>query len=318
MPSVWVGLMCGLAAGAFWGASFLIPKLFPGLSPGDLALARSLGFASLSFFVLWRQRQMRIVGSAHWPKALVLSLASCSLYYFVLSYSIRLAGALLASLISGLLPLTISIASQDRVARPRQFRLSLALIFAGVAVLNMGDLFVLENEASRNAGFILGFLLSIVALGMWTSFAVQNGRFLKAHSEISSSTWAACLGIYAFISVLPLTAIEHLGPGSLPFPPAGADYWKSFLLAACLLGFGCSFMASLLWNRASQRLPTALLGQLIVSETLFALLYAFAYEKRLPSATEALSIVLLITGVTFGIRSFLEPKKRFPELSQAQ
>ncbi len=43
--------------------------------------------------------------------------------------------------------------------------------------------------------------------------------------------------------------------------------------------------------------PLTLSGQMIVFETLFALLYAFVYEGRLPRGSEVLAVVLLVTGV---------------------
>jgi drug/metabolite transporter (DMT)-like permease len=49
-------------------------------------------------------------------------------------------------------------------------------------------------------------------------------------------------------------------------------------------------------------LPLTLSGQLIVFETLFALLYGFVYDARLPRPLEAAAIVLLIAGVMWSVR----------------
>jgi drug/metabolite transporter (DMT)-like permease len=86
------------------------------------------------------------------------------------------------------------------------------------------------------------------------------------------------------------------------------DQLMSFLLWTAVIGLGSSWIATLLWNKASQSLPTSLTGQLIVSETVFSLLYGFFYEKRLPAIWESISIVLIILGVFLSIRSFKEPK----------
>jgi drug/metabolite transporter (DMT)-like permease len=59
-----------------------------------------------------------------------------------------------------------------------------------------------------------------------------------------------------------------------------------------------------LWNRASHLLPAALAGQFIVFETLAALLYAYLWYRRWPSAVEAAGIVLLVLGVALGVRAF--------------
>ena len=60
------------------------------------------------------------------------------------------------------------------------------------------------------------------------------------------------------------------------------------------------------WNRASQRLPTALAGQLIVFETLAALGYAFMLRGEPPAAATLAGITLLVIGVLLGVRAFAE------------
>ncbi|RBF04126.1 EamA/RhaT family transporter, partial [Xanthomonas oryzae pv. oryzae] len=52
-----------------------------------------------------------------------------------------------------------------------------------------------------------------------------------------------------------------------------------------------------LWNRASRVLPLTLVGQMIVFETVFALLYGFAWEMRLPTPLELAAIACLLVGV---------------------
>ena len=62
-------------------------------------------------------------------------------------------------------------------------------------------------------------------------------------------------------------------------------------------GFG-----TLCWNEASQRLPTTLVGQLIVFETLAALAYAFVLRGQWPPAMTAAGVVLLVAGVLWALR----------------
>ena len=49
------------------------------------------------------------------------------------------------------------------------------------------------------------------------------------------------------------------------------------------IGLLSSWLGTLCWNEASQRLPPTLAGQLIVFETLSALAYAFALRGEWPS-----------------------------------
>ena len=59
---------------------------------------------------------------------------------------------------------------------------------------------------------------------------------------------------------------------------------------------------TLCWNELSQRLPTALAGQLIVFETLAALTYAFILRGAWPEPVTLLGIGLLIAGVMRAVR----------------
>jgi drug/metabolite transporter (DMT)-like permease len=73
------------------------------------------------------------------------------------------------------------------------------------------------------------------------------------------------------------------------------------------LGLLASWLGGLCWNEASQRLPTALVGQLIVFETLAALAYAFALRGSVPPPPTVAGIVLLGAGVFWALRTRPEP-----------
>jgi hypothetical protein len=57
-----------------------------------------------------------------------------------------------------------------------------------------------------------------------------------------------------------------------------------------------------LWNIASRKVPLTLSGQLILFETLFALLYGFIYKQQLPQPLEIAAMVLLTLGVMWSLR----------------
>lgn len=68
-------------------------------------------------------------------------------------------------------------------------------------------------------------------------------------------------------------------------------------------GFGLTWLATVLWNMASQRLSASLCGQLIVSETLFALLYSFAWDGQWPTPIQLCACVLFTLGILASIRA---------------
>lgn len=72
----------------------------------------------------------------------------------------------------------------------------------------------------------------------------------------------------------------------------------------------CSWVGALCWNVASQRLPTVILGPLIVFETLAGLLYTFTRQQMPPLMTLS-GIALLVIGVVIAVRA--KPEKPLTE-----
>ena len=79
-----------------------------------------------------------------------------------------------------------------------------------------------------------------------------------------------------------------------------------------VMAFFASWLGTLCWNQASQRLPTTLVGQLIVFETLSALAYAFLLRGQAPSGATLAGIALLIAGVVWALRAKPEPLSAQP------
>ena len=69
------------------------------------------------------------------------------------------------------------------------------------------------------------------------------------------------------------------------------------------IGLFASWLGTLCWNEASQRLPPTLSGQLIVFETLAALSYAFVLRGEGPRPETLAGIALLVAGVIRAVRS---------------
>ena len=69
------------------------------------------------------------------------------------------------------------------------------------------------------------------------------------------------------------------------------------------IGLFASWLGTLCWNAASQRLPTTLAGQLIVFETLAGLAYALALRGGTPPAATLAGAALLVAGVAWALRA---------------
>lgn len=90
---------------------------------------------------------------------------------------------------------------------------------------------------------------------------------------------------------------------ALPAEPRTVSCWAVFWLTCLGVAVFASVLGNACWNRASRALPLSLSGQMIVFETLFALLYTFAWQQRWPTILECMAIVCLLAGVVLCVRA---------------
>jgi drug/metabolite transporter (DMT)-like permease len=314
---MWIGTLFALAAGSMWGLVFITPLLLPEYPAAMQSFGRYLAFGLIALPLGWLdRRRLATLSRADWIEALKLALIGNIVYYLFLASSIQRAGAPLPTMIIGTLPVVIAISSNLRDHR-RDGRLpwlrllpSLALIAAGIGLVNQVEIAQLRGDPSADvARYALGALLAIGAVVCWTWYPLRNADWLRAHKGRSPGTWATAQGI----ATLPLAL---LGSGAwwawsaaggsgfpMPFGPRPA-FFVGLMLTIGLLA---SWLGTLCWNEASQRLPTTLVGQLIVFETLSALLYAFMLRGHPPAPATLAGIALLVGGVIWALRVRPQP-----------
>ena len=151
----------------------------------------------------------------------------------------------------------------------------------------------------------LGLACAAGALACWSWYAIDNARYLKRNPHFSSAEWSALYGLasgcIALLIGLVGLVIWHADITGAAGAASGRN-WSVFWLTNALLALGASVIGNHLWNIASRRVAVTLSGQLILFETLFALLYGFIYAHRLPRPLEAAAIVLLTVGVMWSVR----------------
>lgn len=299
------GIFYAGLAGALWGFVFVVPSLLPDFNPLLLSTGRYIVYGILSALIILPklipliQRLTRLdIQQLIW-----LSLSGNLVYYLLLASAVQLAGVATTSLIIGTLPVTITLAGRkDQGALSlRQLAWPLLLIMLGMLAVNISAFQQAANQQQPLHNIVLGILCTFGALFSWTRFAVNNTRYLKL-SQFTSSEWSSLWGITTgLLSVLLLLIAGGLFPSQL-LPELPQSRWLSFFAISLGLALFSSWLGNLLWNAASRRLPITLGGQLIIFETLFALLYGFVYAARWPSLTEIIAIALLISGVLWTVR----------------
>lgn len=314
------GVTYGIMAGALWGTVFLVPRLLSDFAPTLLATARCVAYGLVS---LLAAAPLASRLAAKLTRADVAALAKLAfignlVYYAFVTAAVQRVGIGPTSLIVGVLPVTVTLAGRrDHGAVPiGQLAMPLALIIAGIVCINV-DVFASNGAAladtststGTNASAIvdklIGVACAIGALASWTWFAVANARTLRRNTHFDSNEWSVLLGlatgIFGAVFWLPALMLAH-GHGGTTMDSLGNARWQAFWLLNLGLAVGASWLGNGLWNAAATRLPLTLSGQLIVFETLFALIYGFAYDGRWPRPLEAAAIGLLLAGVVWSVR----------------
>jgi drug/metabolite transporter (DMT)-like permease len=304
-PGMAVGVLAGLGAGAFWGMTFVAPLLVDGFSSVDYTVGRFLacGLFSLLWLAVGRVRgamggevplrpTLRQAGAA-----LALSLLGYTGYYLLLVLAINDAGAALPVLIIGTIPLWIML-----LGKPLGLRW--VALLPGLTLTLLGMLLMMQTTASEHdpaAGQHLwrGLAYALAAMASWTAFGLLNARWLRHHPEVNSTVWANWLGVAAGLGALALWALWGSGWSDMTARPGFA----AFVLVCAITGIGSAWVASVLWNMASRRLSPSLAGQLIVSETVFGLIYTFAWDGQWPAALQWAACVLFVLGILASIKA---------------
>ncbi|MCA0400513.1 MAG: DMT family transporter [Proteobacteria bacterium] len=300
-----IGILAGLGAGALWGLTFIAPKLVEPFAPFDLALLRNLVFALVSLAILARYRaELRAIDRRGVVISLLLGLMGYSGYYLFVAYSVVLAGPAIAALVIGALPVLLAIAGnmKEKTVSWRALILPLGLIALGLGIVNLGAMEAPMQGRSR-ADILLGFLLAVGALLLWLYYGLLNASALKERPRTDAIVWTSLQGIGAGIFMLAfLPAGLVLGSSRLVDLPLFSALAGPLWFWALVTGAVSSWLATYFWVIASNRLSVALSAQLIVSETIFGLVYGFFLEARWPQSYEWLGSLLLFAGVLAGIR----------------
>jgi len=316
------GVAFALAAGLMWGLVFVGPLTLPDYPASLQSFGRYLAFGLIALPLGWFDRaKLRELTRADWVEALKLALVGNIVYYLFLASAIQRAGGPLPTMIIGTLPVVIAIVSNVRRA-PEGARVetplpwsrllpSLLLIGSGLALVNGVELDRLRADADADvARYALGAALAVGAVACWTWYPIRNAQWLRSHPERSPRAWATAQGL----ATLPLALLGYAAtwlwsaatdaPFAMPFGPRPLD----FIALMFAIGLFASWLGTLCWNEASQRLPPAVSGQLIVFETLAALSYAFVLRHSAPPAQTLLGAALLVAGVVWAVRERPSPR----------
>lgn len=314
------GVLYALLAGLMWGLIFVGPLIVPEYPAVLQSMGRYLALGLIALPLAWFGRvRLRQLSAKDWLTALALTMMGNLIYYVCLASAIQRTGAPVSTMIIGTLPVVIPVFANllysQRDGRLSWLRLAPALLLIGIGLLCV-------NIAELNQGlpdfsgwrYGSGIALALVSVVCWAWYALRNARWLRENPEKHPMMWATAQALVT----LPVSLLGYLvacfwlhgkmPDFALPFGPRPAVFVGLMVAIAVL----CSWVGALCWNIASQRLPTVILGPLIVFETLAGLLYTFILRQTLPPVLTLSGIALLVIGVVVAVRAKPEKPRVIP------
>lgn len=309
------GVLYALLAGMLWGLIFVGPLIVPDYPAALQSTGRYLALGIIALPLAWLGRQrLRQLTQKDWLTALALTMMGNLIYYVCLASAIQRTGAPVSTMIIGTLPVVIPICANllysQRDGKRTWTSLAPALlcIAAGLACVNIAELHG-GLPAFSWWRYGSGIALALVSVACWAWYALRNARWLRENPDKNPMMWATAQALVTLpVSLLGYAAaclwLSAQQPDfAQPFGPRPAVFLGLMFAIAVL----CSWVGAMCWNVASQRLPTVIVGPLIVFETLAGLLYTFMLRQQMPPLLTLCGIALLVCGVVMAVRT--KPEK---------
>lgn len=309
------GVLYALLAGLMWGLIFVGPLIVPEYPAVLQSMGRYLALGLIALPIAWLGRaRLRQLVRKDWVTALTLTMMGNLIYYVCLASAIQRTGAPVSTMIIGTLPVVIPVFANllysQRDGKLSWWRLSPALVLIGIGLLcvNISELSQgLPDFSGWRYGS--GIALALVSVVCWAWYALRNARWLRENPDKHPMMWATAQALVT----LPVSLLGYIAAClwlngqtpdfALPFGPRPGVFIGLMIAIAVL----CSWVGALCWNVASQKLPTVILGPLIVFETLAGLLYTFILRQEFPPLLTVSGIALLMVGVVTAVRA--KPQK---------
>ena len=309
------GVLYALLAGLMWGLIFVGPLIVPEYPAVLQSMGRYLALGLIALPIAWLGRaRLRQLVRKDWVTALTLTMMGNLIYYVCLASAIQRTGAPVSTMIIGTLPVVIPVFANllysQRDGKLSWWRLSPALVLIGIGLLcvNISEL----NQGLPDFSgwrYGSGIVLALVSVVCWAWYALRNARWLRENPDKHPMMWATAQALVT----LPVSLLGYIAAClwlngqtpdfALPFGPRPGVFIGLMIAIAVL----CSWVGALCWNVASQKLPTVILGPLIVFETLAGLLYTFILRQEFPPLLTVSGIALLMVGVVTAVRA--KPQK---------
>ncbi|MFH1263462.1 MAG: DMT family transporter [Pseudomonadota bacterium] len=241
-----------VAACALWALSFIASKVGLRSTPPFAVVTIRL-IMSTACFLAWmayRRRRFTFRGWRWFGEMVLLSLFGTSLHYGTQTVGLQWTQAANASLYSITGPLSITLIGflvlGERLT-PKKTAGILTAMVGVLVVMGIGTL-----AAAKFGNHLKGDLLVIASIAMWGIFTVYGKHLSMKADALEVVTIVTAIGA---ITMLPVGWIEAQRHG-FTLAAVTAAGWG----ALAFLGVGCSFLATLLYFRALEKMESQKVG----------------------------------------------------------
>lgn len=298
-------ILAGVVSAAFWGILYIFPLLLPEYSSFQTGIGRCCVTGLFSILLVFYFRdEIRKLKRSDWMVALRLALIGCLINFMAQLYCSDFSGASIAGLSTGIIPVILTLYSNERDRKLGRWSVPLKpliaptlLIFFGFVLCNYSE-FVTNPMSSSPLKFMIGVALGLLHSIIWTWYPIANADWIKANPQVNVLAWTSLIFalLFPFSIVLYLFGLSGILSG-FEYSLLGPTPWR-FIAVMLVGGIVSSWGAMTLWNYMCKRVPTSLAGQMMVLETLFAMLFGHVLQKRFPTWDLIAGTVLLVIGVS--------------------
>lgn len=276
-----------------WGSTYAVTKsVINILPPGCFAFIRFM-MALLCLLPVYLSDR-KAIAAQQFKKAdywwlFFMGITGISGYYVFFNYSLMYTSASSGALIQGFIPICIALAGvvflQERLSKLQLT--GICLSFIGVILVGL-----IAAEAKGEKSSLTGNLLMIVAVFCWSAYTLIS-RKLNHLKPIIITFWSGCIGTAI---LLPLSIYEF---SQLSHPvQIGLKGW----LALIYLGAISSAFCYLMYNKALEQLPAAMVGNFLNLDILIGVLIAVLFLHEQVSVTQVVGGVFILSGLILSSR----------------
>ena len=305
------GIAAAIFASFTWSMNFVAPFVVGNYSIFDLAACRFLLSGLIGMVILIASAHLcRGLTLRDWFVAGGLGFIGYVGYFLTVMVAAVYAGPVIPPAFLGLVPVVLAIAGNYRGRSISWLPLLIPLALAATGLLLVNGSSIMQADVQGEKSLVTGIAFAIAAVALWTWFGIANQNALLKRPNMDARVWTTLMMIGGSIQTLAFLPIGY-GMDLFRAPDLGFGLGaiRNLYLPAFMLAAVASIGGAWAWTIASQRLPVALAGQLLMTEIVFATCFGLMVQHRLPTIAEAAGMMVLVLGVVMAINAFHTPRR---------